>query len=148
MNSLKNLTNIERGKFLADLFPEQLENMVDAIEYACADVLAHEKIYRAKWNGKIFTFDMWLILAKEIGNIIRSKRDVLYRNKKAFAEQLFYSQRFAFSQMAVKTYVQNADTDPFLKLAAILVFCEHWQLADFFQWNDKQPPHEDWEIQR
>ncbi|HVW96685.1 MAG TPA: hypothetical protein VHA56_12015 [Mucilaginibacter sp.] len=89
MKPLDKLTNVEKGKLLHELFPDEIPAFLQFTTGICIAIREQEQSYRAHWDNGIYSFDFWLSLVKEAQQKIEKYGSQLQRSSRLFAEQLF-----------------------------------------------------------
>lgn len=82
------MNNVERGKLLADLFPNEVQGILNAIQAIYKMLKDNESEVRADWDNGFISADAWYRLADEVTEIVQKEGDKLLRSKR-FSEQLF-----------------------------------------------------------
>jgi hypothetical protein len=122
MKALIQLSNTERGKLLAELFPEELPHMVDYIANSCEQFRANAKTMKALWNNGFITFDCWCKLAESTVATITRCRYNMVRSNKVFSDQLFYGTTALISIDCIIRYAATAGHNPKFQQAVNLLF--------------------------
>lgn len=89
MKPLNSLTNIEKGKLLHQLFPDEIPAFLVFVHNMSITIKEQEKIHREHWENGLFSFDFWLSLLTEVDQKINQYGDRLNKNPRLFADQLF-----------------------------------------------------------
>jgi len=132
MEALKKLSNQQKGKLLADLFPAYKETICDTVERSCAYMFEHEKEIRLHWKTCLITYDAWLTYAQQLGDAIRKHRYTIYKSNTVFADQLFSDQKAALTIQCIKEFAKAIQKETHLKIALVLLFCEEREFPDYF----------------
>lgn len=66
MKPLSNMNNIEKGKLLAALFPEQVAGILERLMAIYAFLTENEEILRNSWDNPLLPFDFWYRQAAEV----------------------------------------------------------------------------------
>jgi hypothetical protein len=124
MKKLINLTNVEKGKLLHELFPDEIPNLLDHIKEVCIDLNANREAYQSTWNFGLMTFDTWLSLAEKAETIIGKHRAPMIKSSKSFSEQLFHSYDYMvlFVNDRIVKYADKMDDKSKFKKAVDLLF--------------------------
>jgi hypothetical protein len=104
MKPLHLLTNIGKGKLLADLFPEKVEPIIDNILEVCRHITQHQEAIKRTWDSGFVSFDFWLSLAAEAEKLIRKHRYNIIRSSKVFSDQLFFGHLALFTNDCIIKY--------------------------------------------
>ncbi|MCY1662567.1 hypothetical protein [Chryseobacterium sp. SL1] len=86
---MERLNNVEKGKLLADLLPEELPEIVRLIEQETKTFLQNEADFKANWKSTLVTAEFWFSLVRNIDNSINKCGSRLHKNNRWFADQLF-----------------------------------------------------------
>ena len=89
MKPLQNMNNVDKGKLLATLFPEQVQGTLDSLTEAHAFLNNNEETLRNSWENSLITFDFWMQLAEQAHNIISDYGQKLSKSTSLFSDQLF-----------------------------------------------------------
>ncbi len=123
MKALNKMDNLDKGALLGGLFPEELQNIQNAIEKQCKYFLQNETAFREGWHkGGFFTAEFWYRLVQDAHKEIEKNQDQLYKRPRWFADHFFDGHNSLF---AVHCLIEYADTDecnPQLKQAIHLLF--------------------------
>ncbi len=88
MKTRHNLNNVERGKLLADLFPDELQGILDAIPLIYETLSRNKADIAGQWNNPLITFDSWFRLATGVNTVITEQGSKLLKSKR-FSDELF-----------------------------------------------------------
>lgn len=83
------MNNVDKGKLLATLFPEQLQGILDSLTAQHAFLNANEETLRSTWENTLLPFDFWLQLAEQAHETIRHYGQKLTKSTSLFSDQLF-----------------------------------------------------------
>ena len=83
------MNNVDKGKLLASLFPEQLNGILDSLTAGYAFLTANEEALRNTWDNELLTFDFWYVQAAEVANTVNRHSRALTKSSSLFADQLF-----------------------------------------------------------
>jgi hypothetical protein len=83
------MNNTEKGKLLANLFPEQLQGIVDNLMATQRFLADNEDSLRSTWDNALLSFDFWYRQANEVTTKIERHSKSLTKSSSLFAEQLF-----------------------------------------------------------
>lgn len=89
MKPLQNMNNVDKGKLLATLFPEQVQGILDSLTAAHAFLNENEETLRSTWENTLLPFDFWMQLAEQAHSIIRNYGQKLTKSTSLFSDQLF-----------------------------------------------------------
>ncbi|MFP3548053.1 hypothetical protein SB748_32235, partial [Rhizobium sp. SIMBA_035] len=71
MKSLERMNNVEKGKMLADLLPEELPNITLFISKEIERFLKNEEQNKSAWKGTLITANFWYSLVRNVENAIQ-----------------------------------------------------------------------------
>lgn len=83
------MNNVDKGKLLATLFPEQVQRILDSLTAAHAFLNENEETLRSTWENTLLPFDFWMQLAEQVQSIIRNYGQKLTKSTSLFSDQLF-----------------------------------------------------------
>ncbi|MEN5232441.1 hypothetical protein [Sphingobacterium faecium] len=106
MNALHQLNNIEKGKLLADLFPDELASILGAITKMRNMMIDNKEEIVSNWNNGFFSVELWYRLAEELSIEVRTQRKSLLTARK-FAGRLFQGYRALFTIHCIITYANK-----------------------------------------
>lgn len=89
MKPLQNMNNVEKGKLLATLFPEQLKGILDSLTGGYNFLTENEEALRSTWGNELLTFDFWYRQAAEVADTVKRHNRALTNSSSLFADQLF-----------------------------------------------------------
>lgn len=88
MKTRHKMNNVERGKLLADLFPDELQGVLDAIPLIYEVLSKNKADIISKWNNPLITFDSWYRLATGVNTVVAEQGAKLLKSRR-FADELF-----------------------------------------------------------
>lgn len=124
MKPLEKMNNIEKGKFLADLFPEELPNIILFIQQEIAHFSINEADIKRHWTASLVTDGFWLQLVRNIEKAITQSGDRLHRNHRWFADQLFDGYNALFTIYCLVEYSITDECNHKLRQGIHLLFGE------------------------
>ena len=113
MKAITQMNNVEKGKLLADLFPEEMEGMVDAIKGAFDYLMDNEAEVRREWDTNLLPTDFWFRTAKQVGNAIELQGARMVKKPRVFADQLFDGYNALFTVDTLVRYRIVSDNKKF-----------------------------------
>lgn len=120
MKTLDKMTNVEKGKLLADWFPELLPDLVATIKGAHDYLVSNEDEVRATWDNGFFNVNFWLRVAKDTGNAIERGGRKLGKSRRLFAEELFDGYNALFTIDCIDKYKFITHNVKFLQAVRLL----------------------------
>lgn len=104
------MNNVEKGKLLADLFPDELENIIKKLEENyCFLQEKKEEIFK-KWKNDLITAHTWYQLAEFVNNAISKEQKRLLKSRR-FADQLFDGYLALYTIDCIVKYAQSEKMD-------------------------------------
>lgn len=122
MKALNKMFNCDKGKLLADLFPEELKNITDFLENAIQDFLINEEKVKEDWKPSIISVHFWYRLIGNINSALHENGKRIYKIKSVFVDQLFDGYDALVTIHCLLLYANNEQCDPKLKRAIHLIF--------------------------
>ena len=123
MKALHKMDNLDRGELLCKLFPEEMENIQNAIKKQCDYFLQNETSFREGWHKKgFFTADFWYWLVQNAHRVIERNEDKLLKKPRWFADHFFDGHNAIFAINCLIEYAQAEECTPNLKQAIHLIF--------------------------
>lgn len=89
MKPLQYMTNTEKAKLLAILFPEQLPEILKALQQGYDHLTQNEDSLRPHWDNSFYSYDFWYGLATGVANLTQQYGEALAKSSTLFAEKLF-----------------------------------------------------------
>jgi hypothetical protein len=122
MKALHQMTNTDKAKLLADLFPDETENIIEAIQDKCNYLREHEMELRKTWDSGFMPFMFWLDLAADAEKAIKKYRHNMVRSSKVFSERLCFGHIALFTNDCIVKYAARQDKRPKFQKAVDLIF--------------------------
>lgn len=88
MKTLHQMNNVEKGKLLADLLPNELEGILKEIQEYYQFLNENKAEAYKDWNNPFITSDAWHKLAEEANDITMKEGKQLLKSRR-FSDQLF-----------------------------------------------------------
>lgn len=107
MKPLDKLNNIEKASLLHQLFPGEISAFIEFMQGVCDTLLEQQEEERAKWNNGIMSFDYWLSLVKEAGQIITTYGGKLSAKRALFTDQLFDGMQASYTVYCLTLYIKT-----------------------------------------
>ncbi|MBT2559865.1 hypothetical protein J7E50_18250 [Pedobacter sp. ISL-68] len=124
MKPLEKMNNVEKGKFLADLLPEELPNITPFIEQEIQRFLKNEDHNKSIWKGTLITADFWYSLVRNVEKAIKQYGSRLHKNHRWFADQLFDGYNALFTINCLVEYASKVECNPKLRQGIHFLFSE------------------------
>ncbi len=123
MKALNKMDNLDKGTLLSKLFPEELQNIQNAIEKQCDYFLQNEIAFREGWHQKgFFTAEFWYRLVENVHKSVGKNDRQLWKRPSWFADHLFDGHNSLFAVHCLIEYADTEDCNPNLKQAIHLLF--------------------------
>lgn len=106
MKAKDRLNNVERGKLLADLFPNEVQGILNAIPTYYKILIENEEEIRKNWDSPLIAVGLWYRLAEGINEIIEKEADKLLKSKR-FSDELFYGYNAFFTIDCIVKYADK-----------------------------------------
>ncbi len=117
------MDNLEKGKLLIDLFPEELPNIQNAIKQQCNYYLKEEVTIRKEWNKRGFiTADFWYRLVQVANNAIEENQSKYIKKPNWFIDQFFDGHNTLFTIHCLIDFAKGNECDYYLRDAINLLF--------------------------
>jgi hypothetical protein len=123
MKPLNNFHNVDKGKLLHELFPDEIPALLDDIKEVCADLKTNMEAYASTWDFGLMTFGTWLSLAENAEKLIDRHRANMIKSSKVFADQLFHSYDYTVlfvNDRIVKYAQEKSENSKFKQVVALL----------------------------
>ena len=122
MKALKRMSYLDRGKLLADLFPEELSKLTGYIKRKCQLFKDNESQIRERWKITLYTADFWFNHVTAIDEAIWDNGNTLHTSRRRFAYQLFDGYTALVTMYCLIDYAEGEDCDIDLKETIHLLF--------------------------
>lgn len=106
MKAVNEMNNVERGKLLADLFPSEVQGILDAIPLIYKMLSDNKEEIADNWENGMITFDFWFSLANRIDGIISKEGKQLLKSRR-FSDQLFDGYNALFTIDCIVKYAEK-----------------------------------------
>ncbi|SHL81098.1 hypothetical protein [Chryseobacterium polytrichastri] len=137
MKALQQMFNVEKGKLLADLLPEELPNITLFIEAEAQRFLNSEEQIKSQWSGTLVTSSLWYGLVRNVEKAVKKYGDKFRRNHRLFSEQLFDGYDALFTIHCLVECSLKEDCNYKLRLAIHLLFGAEKLIVTDFQSSQK-----------
>jgi len=122
MKAIHQLSNSDKGRLLADLFPDQKKPIVEAILHTCTYMKENEAAFKADWNHAFITIEYWYTLAAEVEQTIQHFPRTVRRHNGVFSEQLFFGRSAIFTIDCIVKYAATLEDNPQFRQAVDELF--------------------------
>lgn len=107
MKTYKQLNNVEKGKLLFDLFPENIPAAIKFIEAIANTICNDPAELRNNWENQFFSVEFWHGLATDTKRCIEENDNTLHKSGRRFADQLFDGYNALFTVHCLQQYAIN-----------------------------------------
>src|SRR5690554_2443600 len=122
MKALDKMDNMDKGGLLAKLFPEELQNIQNAIQRQCEYFIQNETAFREGWYQKgFFTAEFWYRLVQNAQKGI-DKNETLWKRPHWFIDHFFDGHNSIFALYCLIEYADDEHCKPQFKQAVHLLF--------------------------
>ena len=121
MQPLEQLSAMEKGRLLHELFPLEIPALLMYIKEVCNGIESHQEAIRLYWKSTWCTADYWFTLANNANRIIEQYGYKLSKNSRLFAHQLFKGDTALFTIGCMVKYAEiKSNNEPFQKAIEML----------------------------
>jgi hypothetical protein len=108
MKALKEMTNVEKGYLLANLFPNETKGIMEAIEKIHYKLVEDKEHIVIEWqsSNSFVSIDLWYSWAHDVYSRIARQRKQLEKPKR-FADQLFDGYNAVFTIDCIVKYAKK-----------------------------------------
>lgn len=128
MKALQQLSNREKGKLLAALFPEERQRILETIISCYTEWKAQETSVRSQWKHPIIHPNFWYAIAMRVHDTVLKDANGLTKSCLRFSDKLFEGYNALFTIDCIQKYVARGGGSKEFRMAVELLFP-----------NDKQP---------
>lgn len=89
MKPLEQLLNVEKGKLLFELFPEDMPAVLQYAKSMSLTIQEEQEKIHLNWQNGLMSFDLWLSLAIQAEQVINKYGRQLEKSSSLFSDQLF-----------------------------------------------------------
>jgi len=104
MKTIDQLTNVEKGKIIFDLFRDEIPPLLDYFAHMAGKVASDKEELIENWNNPFINYQQWLSLAEQVSAGIKRYGKDLTKSGNVFSEQLFGGYPAIFSNHCVEQY--------------------------------------------
>ena len=122
MKPLESLSNVEKGKLLHGLFPQEIPPFLEFAEKLCDTIREDEANQKAQWKNGLISFDFWISLITQTQRKIEQYGIRLHQSSKLFSDQLFDGHLAMFQCHALFLYTHTRQHPNTKFTAAIELF--------------------------
>lgn len=120
MKPLQNLSNVEKGKLLAALFPEQVQGILESLQQAYQYLTDNEEAIRSGWYNGFITFEFWYRVAGNVAEAIRRNGKSLTKSSSLFADYLFDGHNALFTIDCIVKQAKHNENTKYRQAVALL----------------------------
>ncbi|MCT2561850.1 hypothetical protein [Chryseobacterium herbae] len=122
MKTIEQMFNVDKGKLLASLFPQEIPNITLLIEQETLRFLNNEELIKSQWTGTLVTANLWFDLVRNVEKAVKKYGNRFPKNHNLFRDQLFDGYDALFTINCLIEYSLTKDCNHRLKLAIHLLF--------------------------
>lgn len=120
MKPLQNLNNVEKGKLLAALFPEQVQGILESLQQACQYLTDNEDAIRSSWDNGFIPFEFWYRVAGNVADAIVRNGKSLTKSSSLFADHLFDGHNALFTIDCIVKQAKHNESKKYRQAIALL----------------------------
>ena len=121
MKPLEQLINVEKGKLLHELFPNEMPALFHHIKETCNLIDTDKDTIRAHWKNGLLTADFWFTLSGNANRIIDKYGAKLEKSSRLFADQFFDRYTAIYTIECIVKYASSKTADKkFINAVAML----------------------------
>ena len=120
MKPLQNLNNVEKGKLLAGLFPQELQGILKSLTHACQFLSDNEEALRETWDNSFIRFDFWYRVATDVEAALKRHNGALAKSSHLFAEELFSHHNALFTIDCIIRQAKDNENPKYRQAVALL----------------------------
>lgn len=120
MKPLQNLNNVEKGKLLASLFPEQVQGILESLQQACQYLTDNEDAIRGSWDNGFIPFEFWYRVAGNVADAIVRNGKSLTKSSSLFADHLFDGHNALFTIDCIVKQAKHNESKKYRQAIALL----------------------------
>lgn len=125
MKAFEKMDNLDKGELLCKLFPEELENLQNAIKEQCEYFLNHEATFREGWTKNVLiTAGFWYKLVQNAHKGVVKNENKLWERPHWFIDYFFDGLNALFAIHSLIEYADKEYCNPHLRLAIHFLFGE------------------------
>ena len=116
------LTNSEKARLLADLFPDEIVLFLDDLKAFCTDFRERKEEFARKWETGIVPFEYWQHLSSETEALLNRHIISMKKSSKVYSDQLYFSDTALFVNDRVIKYAEKKSQNDKFKIAIKLFY--------------------------
>jgi len=120
MKPLQNLNNVEKGKLLATLFPEQVQGILESLQQTYQYMTDNEEAIRSSWDNGFIPFEFWYRVATNVADAIRRNGKSLTKSSSLFADHLFDGHNALFTIDCIVKQVKHNENTKYRQAVTLL----------------------------
>lgn len=114
------MDNVERGKLLAALFPDEVQGILYSLQQACQYMTENEEAIREGWDSGFFPFGFWQRIAANVAEALRKYDSRLTKSSSLFADQLFDGYNGMFTIDCILKQAKHSENLKYRQAVALL----------------------------
>ena len=121
MKPLEQLSTVEKGRMLHQLFPFEVPALLTYIKEVCSGIESYQETIRLNWQSSWCTADYWLMLSHCVNRMMEQYGTGMIKNNRLFARRLFKGYTALFTIGCIIKYAKVKSTnEPFQKAIELL----------------------------
>jgi hypothetical protein len=121
MKPLEQLINVEKGKLVHELFPDEMPALLQHIKETGSLIDRDKDEIKAHWENGLLTADFWFTLSNNANRIIDKYGAKLEKSSRLFADQLFDGYTAIYTVECIVKYASSkAANKKFMNAVAML----------------------------
>ncbi len=122
MKPLEQLINVEKGKLLHELFPDEIPPLLQHIKETGSLIDRDKDTIKAQWTNGLLTADFWFTLSGNANRIIDKYEPKLEKSSRLFADQLFDGYTAIYTVECIVRYVSSRTANKKFMNAVVMLF--------------------------
>lgn len=122
MKPLEQLINVEKGKLLHELFPDEMPALLQHIKETCSLIDTDKDTIKARWENGLLTADFWFALSGNVNRIIGQYGAKLEKSSRLFADQLFDGYTAIYTVECIVRYASSKTANKKFMNAVAMLF--------------------------
>lgn len=108
MNAIHNLTNVDKALLMHQLFPGEMEALIQHMTFLSKYIIDNEQLHRENWENGLFSFDLWLSQITQVYSNLQKDSKRLIKDAKYFSEKLFSGMLATYSNHCIDVFVKKS----------------------------------------
>lgn len=108
MKTIHMLTNEDKAILMHQLFPGEIEALIQHMEALCKFIIDNQDLHRQKWDDGFMPFDFWLLQITKVQTAIIKDSQKLVKNARYFSEKLFSGMLATYSNHCIDVFIKKS----------------------------------------